>query len=115
MSKILFSLSGGTGAASWLGASAFVSMQNTVLGPDTMLSGDFVIQAAFLVAAGGMLIYAGRIVGQWQAAQKQLISEVTKLSADNVKLTNRVSKLEGIVEQWSNRSRSRTLDMEKQA
>ena len=62
------------------------------IGPETSLPA---MQVGFLVTASGMLLYAGRIVGQWQAAQKALIGQVDKINRSNLELRTRVAKLEG--------------------
>ena len=91
-----FFLSGGTGAAFVVAAEAAVTLQAApaAISPETPM---LAIQIGLLVSAGGMLIFAGRIIGQWQAAQQQLITAVATVDKSNIELRSRVSRLEGIV------------------
>ena len=103
MLRIPLALSTGTGAASFVGASAVLAIQGSIIGTESLVSGTFVVQLAFLISAGGMLVYAGRIVGQWQSAQKQLIEDVAAIDKANLELRERVSQLEGVVKMMDDR------------
>ena len=111
MLRALLSLSVGTGAASTVAAGSLMAIQNTVVTPESLVSGTFAVQIAllvtFLISAGGMLIYAGRIIGQWQTAQKQLIRDVKENDEATLQLRERVGHLEGTVKMMSMRTRSR--------
>ena len=95
-------LSGGVGAASLVGIEAFIAIQGSALGPDSTVSA---LQVGFLISAGGMLLYAGRIIGQWQAAQATLIAKVALVDKANIQLQKDVAELRGIVHMLETRTR----------
>ena len=98
MLKPILSLSAGTATASGLAVEAVYLIQaatNTELGPNSLITGTIVVQLAFLITAIGMLLYAGRIIGQWQSTQNQMTEDVDELTTTCSDLQRRISQIEG--------------------
>jgi len=102
-------LSGGVGAASLVGIEAFLAIQGAGLGPESTVSA---LQVGFLLSAGGMLLYAGRLIGQWQAAQSTLIAKVAIMDKANISMQKEVAELRGMVHMLETRTRMPGADEE---
>jgi hypothetical protein len=86
-----------------VGIEAALVLQGSMpIGPE---SGIPLMQVGFLISAGGMLIYAGRIIGKWQTAQETLIAKVALVDKANIQLQKDVAFLRGQVRLLETRTR----------
>lgn len=101
MRHAIFSLAGGIGASVWLGLESVAVIQG--IGSDTTITGVFAVQIGFLLSAAGMLLYAGRTLGQWQTTQKTLVAKVEEIDNSNLELRLKVAMLEGVLHMMERR------------
>ncbi len=105
LARLPLALSGGAGSAMAVVTPALFFLQGTpTVSADTGVPLQLVIQLGFLITGGGMLVYAGRLIGRWQAAQENLICQVAKVDRSNLELRTRVAKVEGVVHMMEKRT-----------